>query len=223
MVERDRDRDDAASFNTDTPTISSANPSVDSGLTAQQQNIDLLFEPDHDQALWEPPASPQVLGELLDSRHMLPLLFPSDPRNLSVLPQKLFLLDGDRRGSPTPSRSESRASTQSSRLSGRLRSRNRKLREVGISTLKWVDGVAAASRWSRTVNAEPDPAADEDDTDEDENQNEVIDGDQTLTIETHVTPLTYKRSARKSRMGQQASGDDYELTPVDPHSVQHDT
>lgn len=51
-----------------------------------QQAIDNLFDRMFEKALWQPAKSPDVLGELLDSRHMLPLLLPSDPMHLGALP-----------------------------------------------------------------------------------------------------------------------------------------
>jgi len=51
-----------------------------------QQAIDNLFDRTFEKAEWQPAKSPEVLGELLDSRYMLPLLLPSDPAHLGALP-----------------------------------------------------------------------------------------------------------------------------------------
>lgn len=51
-----------------------------------QQAIDSLFDRTFEKSEWYPAKPPAVLGELLDSRHMLPLLLPSDPMHLGALP-----------------------------------------------------------------------------------------------------------------------------------------
>lgn len=51
-----------------------------------QRAIDDLFSRTFDKSEWQPAKPPPVLGELLDSRHMLPLLLPTDPVHLGALP-----------------------------------------------------------------------------------------------------------------------------------------
>jgi hypothetical protein len=51
-----------------------------------QRAIDDLFSRVFEKSEWQPVKPPTVLGELLDSRHMLPLLLPSDPMHLGALP-----------------------------------------------------------------------------------------------------------------------------------------
>jgi hypothetical protein len=77
------------------------------------------------------------------------------------------------------------------------RSRNRKIREVGIDVLQWVDGVHSASRWGRAGHLEEfddeqgrTPAYDFDDT--------PAGGEDGLGASDlpPLTPLTRKPSAR---------------------------
>lgn len=169
-------------------------------LSAAQEGIDSLFDPSRDKSTWEPAQPPQVLGELLDSRYMLPLIFPSDPRMLSARPGKIPSHEDDKRSplpTPDPTRSASRASS-GSRGAMAWHSRNRKVREVGSGALKWIDGAVSASRWGR-------PVLDEDEGDGE--QVEMSEGDYVqveredgLRVDTRVTPLTRKRSARKARV-----------------------
>lgn len=211
MTERDRDREDSvASFSPDVSGSTSIMSASSTGTSiASQNNIDTLFE---DQTTWEPPKPPQVLGELLDSRYMLPLLFPSDPRMLAVLPGKMTIHDDDRKSSPvhTPdSRSASRASALS-RGSVHWRSRNRKLREVGVSTLKWVDGSASISRWVRPVpdDEDEDPSSQYRDPDDAEQGDNHL----KLQIDIHNTPLTRQPSGRSK--GRPSIGED-QTTPIE--------
>lgn len=183
------------------PSISTAS----SETYAAQSGIDLLFERSQEKSSWEPARPPQVLGELLDSRHMLPLLFPSDPRMLAALPGRLPFSDEKPPLSaqlPADSRSASRASS-GSRGSMPWRLRNRKLREVGVKTLQWVDGIHSAARWARLAehaDDEQQPPSYASDTLE-----------EGLTLETHITPLTRKPSGRSK--GRPSQGG--ETTPVE--------
>lgn len=59
-----------------------------------QKAIDNLFSRTFEKSDWQPAKPPVVLGELLDSRYMLPLLLPSDPKHLGALP----VLPRDRSG-----------------------------------------------------------------------------------------------------------------------------
>ncbi|KAG8954438.1 hypothetical protein FRC04_011765 [Tulasnella sp. 424] len=44
-----------------------------------QRLIDNLFDHDHPKSDWTAPKPPEALGELMNSRYMIPLIFPSDP------------------------------------------------------------------------------------------------------------------------------------------------
>ncbi|KAL0578711.1 hypothetical protein V5O48_003267 [Marasmius crinis-equi] len=205
-------------------SIMSASPSSE-GLAAQD-SIDLLFDRSKDKSTWEPIQPPKVLGELLDSRYMLPLVFPSNPRMLGALPGdpggSVFgeMGTGDKRFNsssslgtpPTPSsmsRSASRASNLSNVSHGamRWRSRNRKLREVGASSLKWIDGV----RWGRRTGISYQGEGEGEGDGEGEGEDEELDGadaeDRTLKIK--LDTLTRRPSGRKGRASQGG-----ETTPV---------
>ncbi|KAJ7125663.1 hypothetical protein C8R43DRAFT_1029854 [Mycena crocata] len=214
--QRDTDHESVSSFVTESPSISGpgrSTPSIasiaSSEGSAAQHGIDMLFERAQEKSSWEPAKPPQVLGELLDSRHMLPLSFPSDPRMLSALPGKLIFPDDKHYNAhSTPdSRSSSRAS-EGTRGAMPWRSRNRTLREVGIGTLQWVDGVRSAARWGRLTNP------DEDETRSYSPDNSESSNGGELTVNTHITPLTRKPSGRsKGRPSQ--GGEAEEITPVD--------
>ncbi|KAJ7630857.1 DIL domain-containing protein [Roridomyces roridus] len=202
--QRDTDHDSVSSFATESQSISGTpgqTPSITSSEgSLGQHGIDMLFERTQEKSSWEPVKPPQVLGELLDSRHMLPLVFPSDPRMLSALPGKLVLPD-DKPPITPMSRSSSRAS-QASHGAMSWRTRDRTLREVGPGTLQWVDGVRSAARWGRMANPEFEEEAEEEEANE-------------LTVDTHITPLTRKRSTRhKGRPSQGGEVEPEEITPV---------
>ena len=156
----------------------------------------MLFDRTQEKSAWEPAKSPQVLGELLDSRYMLPLLLPSDPRMLGVSPTKSTASDAkEKRQSGQVSiegRSASRASA-GNRGAMAWRTRNRRIRELGLEALQYVDGVRSASRWVRV-------AENYNDSDGDIRQEVWSDGDQeeygSDTIVDRITPLTRKRSGR---------------------------
>lgn len=143
---------------------------------------------------------------------MLPLLFPSDPRLLAAVSGKKELLDEDKRVSLQHSSSSSsdKSSDKFSILRGPLpwATKSRRLREVGVGTLKWVDGIRSASRWGQPVaqdyeppttgNSSPDP------------ETEDGEGDLDLRVNTHTTHLTRKPSGRaKGRLSDMG-----ETTPI---------
>lgn len=195
IVERERDREDSVSIqDTDSASISSKslnNSSSDEVATAQQY-LDMLFDRSQDKAIWEPARPPQALGELLDSRYMLPLLLPSDPRLLAAQPNKLPFLEDKKSSGGTESRSASRASTMS-RGTMAWAKRHRKIRDLPVGSLQFVDGAVSASRWTR-----PPPPVEDEDTDTDDAKS-CVSADQTLRVDTQSTPLTRKPSARKGR------------------------
>ena len=109
------------------------------------------------------------------------------------------------------SRSDSDKSSNQTRVpepfSWRLR--NRKVREIGIEILQWVDGVRSASRWGKSLV----PDSDSDSGDEGHFSTypaEEPEGDEpTVRINTHITPLTRRPSGRaKGRLSMS------ETTPI---------
>lgn len=203
MDDRDRDEDDAlsSSVNESTGSISGQTPSISTNSsenTNPQHNIDILFGNAHEMSTWEPIKPPPALGELLDSRYMLPLLFPSDPRMLTALPGKMALTGGiyeEKHGQHNMTQ---------------WKFRNRKLREVGVGTLQWVDGVRSAARWGRPIELDEDDEEDQKPllyTSDDPNIDDVAE----LRINTHNTPLTRKPSGRSK--GRQSFGG--ETTPIE--------
>ena len=146
---------------------SSVSPTSPSETQNPYRSIDILFDKLKDKSLWEPIKPPQPLGELLDSRYMIPLLFPTDPRMLGAFSKHLSLTQiVDVNGSKTQSDDtvSSRQSFESQRSSRSGRSpdvvdgimscrwRNKKIREVGMSTLQKIDGTTAAARWGKIVD-----------------------------------------------------------------------
>ncbi|KAG8833767.1 hypothetical protein FRC17_010140 [Serendipita sp. 399] len=77
-----------------TPPQGQSIPASASSDAIAQQAIDNLFSRTFEKSEWQPAKPPAVLGELLDARHMLPLLLPSDPVYLGALP----VLPRDRNG-----------------------------------------------------------------------------------------------------------------------------
>ena len=87
MIERDRDQDDdSLPANSSSSFVESVSPSPTPEDIAAQRNVDMLFDRAQEKSTWEPPSPPDILGELLDSRHMLPIYLPSDPRLLGAVP-----------------------------------------------------------------------------------------------------------------------------------------
>ncbi|KAI3622065.1 dil and ankyrin domain containing protein [Moniliophthora roreri] len=161
-------------------------------LAAAQEGIDMLFSTSADKSAWEPVQPPKVLGELLDSRYMLPLVFPSDPKHLEAVPW-LEGVDGDI--DPKKQKRLSRGSTMSGSSGGlKWRKRNRKVREVGSGALKWVDGVSAG-KWGRPLTDEEVGAEEEEEKHGHDDEEEQ--GDETLRV--RITPLTRKSSRGKGR------------------------
>ncbi|KAJ2920383.1 hypothetical protein MD484_g178, partial [Candolleomyces efflorescens] len=223
ISDRDRERDDSSSMlggsinGDDRASVLSAT-SVET--TTNRQSIDLLMDKNQEAVIWEPPKPPQVLGELLDSRYMLPLLFPSDPQYLAALPSKCFLETGDA-SQPQSATISPAPSVRGSMDMGKpgpfqWRSRHRKIREIGVGVLQWVDGAHSASRWSRPIDhsfgAEEEPEEHHDHghdgADQPEGGDDHEDGgteaypedpDLTLKITTALTPYTRKPSIRRAR------------------------
>ncbi|EIM92597.1 uncharacterized protein STEHIDRAFT_151915 [Stereum hirsutum FP-91666 SS1] len=228
MGERERERAEEVVFNDAGslgPAASISSNSTEASMV--QRNIDLLFDRDQDATPWEPAKPPDVLGEFLDSRYMLPLVLPSDPRMLSALPRKPTMMPtengkGDKVDHRTSVQLMVEATTRSaSRSSRRSRSsipwltQTKRLREVSVDALQWVDGIVSASRWTRPLQTEPEEDEDAD-GEEEEGEGSDLDGehtgrmghgrDETVTSETKwVTTLTSKPSLRNK--GRSASKD----------------
>jgi hypothetical protein len=83
--ERDRDGSEQDSSNDGESRVDDRISVTSNGKTS----IDILFDRELGMTDWLPAQPPQVLGELLDSRFMLPLLLPSDPKHLSAVSGKL--------------------------------------------------------------------------------------------------------------------------------------
>lgn len=193
----------------DTASISSKAPSITPSLVASstQQNIDILFDRSLDKSTWTPVRPPQALGELLDSRHMLPLFFPSDPRLLAALSGNTNHPEDAKRTSMQSSKSDSDRSSSHTNapepFSWKLR--NRKVREVGSEILQWVDGVRSASRWGRSLVHDFEVGDEEDHSSPGEPEHDEL----TIRVNTHITPLTRKPSGRtKGRLSMS------EFTPI---------
>ncbi|KAF8905495.1 DIL domain-containing protein [Gymnopilus junonius] len=219
IVERERDRDESSSVFNDASSVSGKAPSItpSAETTALHQNVDILFDKTADITAWEPVRPSPALGELLDSRHMLPLLFPSDPRLLAARPGKKMILEDNKRVSVQSLSSNSDKSSSHGSQTGMSMpwvSRNRKLRDVGVTTLQWVDGVRSAARWGRPVAPDYD-----DELSAPPNPQEDLEGDEgelTINVDIHIAPLTRRPSGRaksKPSMG--------EVTPVDASFDSH--
>ena len=179
--ERERDIDENSaterSASTQTPSVSTTDTS------ATQHSIDLLFDRTFDQSSWESAKAPLVLGELLDSRYMLPLFLPSDPRMLSAASTKRHVIDFTRR---TSSQHKPRTDVVGSMG---WNSRSHRVREVSIDTLRWLDSFKP-SRWARPIHMEssspPSPVSDKD----------FRINTTAVQSSLHLTPLTRKPSTR---------------------------
>ncbi|CAE6534475.1 unnamed protein product [Rhizoctonia solani] len=117
-----------------------------------QQQIDALFDRDRSKSEWLPAAVPEPLGELLDSRHMLPLILPTDPILLSAMPMKYAR--GKQDTTDSEGRPLSRASQASSGATDALawRTRLSAVRDVRVNLLDIVDyGWFSERRWSTKV------------------------------------------------------------------------
>lgn len=214
MVEMDRES--LASTEDDTPPSLPSSESISDNLAAQK-SVDMLFDRLQGKSSWEPAKPPEALGEFLDSRHMLPLFFPSDPRMLAALPGKLPKTgveskpDGKSAGSAeTPASVGSRGPLDWT-LGGK------KVREIGVGMLAWVDGVAYTSRWTRPTEIEPD--------DEVERMPEGPDPDENLTLNPNtlaplggITPLMRRKSSRRGRSSILPAGEENEFGMMD-HSA----
>ncbi|KAH7910885.1 DIL domain-containing protein [Hygrophoropsis aurantiaca] len=222
MGDRDRERELDDVMNSDDPSVmKSPSISMNSQLSITQHHLDLLFDRDQDQSLWEPPKAPQALGELLDSRFMLQLSLPSDPHMLSASPSKSTITEdtkGRLSGHPNDARIDHRNIHGTAKGAMKWKSRSRKVREVEVETLQWVDRVRYTVRWARPLPTEDEDVEDTDARESSHTSDEIRD----LRIDTdvpptksHATPLTRKPSSRSKRLS--VAGE--LITPVtSPHS-----
>ena len=215
MVERDRES--LISSGDDAPPSLPSSESISETLAAQK-SVDMLFDRLRGKSSWEPAKPPEALGEFLDSRHMLPLFFPSDPRMLAALPGKLPNTAGEFKpnakssgsGHATPASVGSRGPLDWT-LDGK------KVRDVGVEMLAWVDGVAYTSRWTRPAEIEPD------DDMERMQESPGPDEDPTLNPNTpapleSITPLTRRKSSRRGRSSMLTAGEEDEFGVVGQHA-----
>ncbi|KAI0080315.1 hypothetical protein K474DRAFT_1769549 [Panus rudis PR-1116 ss-1] len=220
LGERDKEREGTVS-----PTPDDSDPSppllppLSPGVAAAQRNIDMLFDKGFEKSAWEPAKPPEALGELLDSRYMLPLLLPSDPKHLGAVPKKQIQEEEKRRSLPNSLDVRRSASVASFGGRGAMpwKQNARKMREVGVGTLQHIDGTKSASRWFRPrfeeeeeeekpppppySTVDPNPDTPEEDDDEERRARTTV----------HFTPLTRKASARSR--GRASMGDG--VSPVD--------
>ena len=151
---------------------------------------------------------------------MLPLLLPSDPKMLGVLPTKPTSLDDDDSAKRSSARlSVDNSSRSTSRASfgnrGAMRWRfSKHLREIGPTTLQWVDGSGAVARWTRPVEPDeeddaekPPPPYPSEETMED---GEGEDGELKIDTGVHLTALTRAPSGRSRGRASMAGG-----TPIE--------
>lgn len=207
MGERERERAEVDSpMLNDAPLSDSTPPSPSLEESRAQRGIDFLLDRRQEKTSWEPASAPEALGELLDSRHMLPLILPSDPCLLGAVPARIPVTEARTRSDSIaldPTRSSSRASHG---ITGALgwKLRSRRMREVEIRTLQWIDGAPSTARWYRPTEFE----------DEDEkppppytpNSEDATD----MVLATNLTPFTNSRIIRTR--GRQSSG----VTPIEP-------
>lgn len=175
ISEKERERDDSASMSSMNGGAGSlhhvqsvSGDSLASDMTQApppaQQGIDALFDRGIDKAQWAAPRPPEALGELLDSRCMLPLVLPSDAQLLACVPgqdadlSSAVSLHGNGFAKPdsgvmTPSGTRSQSRSRASINAMEWAPRMRKVRQVGVELLDSVDGVYSLLR---RVQADPD-------------------------------------------------------------------
>ncbi|KAF8640500.1 hypothetical protein AX17_000162 [Amanita inopinata Kibby_2008] len=186
--DRDRERETATS-STMNDALSVHQYTSDASSIAQ--SIDVLFDKQQSKQVWEPVKPPPLLGEYFNSRYMLPLLFPSNPRMLAARSGGPSAIVEDGQSLPsTNSRSSSRASIDQM-LSWRLNCR--KLRQVGLKSLHRLDGAGRATQWGRITGYE-------DDGEQQDRQSKPYmsgeDDESESGTNTHFTPLTRKASVK---------------------------
>ena len=207
MVERDHES--LASTEDGSPPNLPSSENIPDTLAAQK-SIDMLFDRLQSKSSWEPAKPPEVLGEFLDSRHMLPLFFPSDPRMLAALPGGFPTNAEDVKHNKGPGSAEAIPASVGSRGPLDWTVGGKRVRDVGVGLLAWVDGVAYTSRWTRPADIEP--------NDEVERMHDSPGPDEDLTFNPNtpaplesITPLTRRKSSRRGRSSMLSAGDEDEF------------
>ena len=211
MVERDRES--LLSTDDDAPPSLPSSEGISETLAAQK-SIDMLFDRLQGKSSWEPAKPPEALGEFLDSRYMLPLFFPSDPRMLAALPGKLPVAAGEFKPNAKNSGPiEAAPASVGSRGPLDWTLDGKKVRDVGVGILAWVDGVAYTSKWTKPAEIEPD-----------EEMQKIHDSpnpDEDLTWNPNtpaplesITPLTRRKSSRRGRSSVPTGGGEDEFGVV---------
>ncbi|WWC64820.1 uncharacterized protein I303_107434 [Kwoniella dejecticola CBS 10117] len=140
--------DHSSSHHSHTHNQNQSQPSIsDTNTPDDSTPIDALFDGSVALGEFVPSASPECLGELLDSRYMLPFVLPADNtyliacppkdaayRNLWMNPASPFISDG----SKTNSRPPSRSSFSSSRPMGWYLPKQTTLRELPMDFFGWL-------------------------------------------------------------------------------------
>lgn len=206
--EREHDLDDSSVISGNPATVT-ASSIFTIETSASAHNIDLLFDRTFDKTIWEPPKAPQVLGELLDSRHMLPLFLPSDPRRLSASPVKTHVPDYARRLTGFDVRGVGPMNSQGPM---EWKCRSSRVRGISTKTLRWIDGLAPSSSRTRPLEVHyTDYGGDESSSTPSDIEDLRIDTTNIPRAASQSTPLTRKPSARSR--GRLSLGGD-QLSPL---------
>ncbi|EJD03989.1 uncharacterized protein FOMMEDRAFT_83167 [Fomitiporia mediterranea MF3/22] len=215
------DEDDSfSSENAEANTSSSLDKSNSTSPTesqaTSQSSVDLLFEKSpSEKSEWTPQRPPEVLGELLESRYMLPLTLPSDRRMLSAVawkrPDHEHALNtnsnGIKRGSLLQDGVRSLSRTRPSRRRCLdWTTRARRMRRVGVELLDCIDGPAWSGRWARHAEAN---GQDDEMTEGNKSRRGSLDGtvdeDGEQLNHLHLTRMARATSSR-SRQGRSSTG-----------------
>ena len=208
MEERDRE----SLMSTEDDPLPSL-PSLESlsDILAAQKSVDMLFDRLQGKSSWEPVKPPEALGEFLDSRHMLPLFFPSDPRMLAALPGKLPKTGGEfNPNGKSPGSVEANPASVGSRGPLDWTPGGKKVRDVGVGMLAWVDGVAYTSKWTKPVEIEPDDEVERMQDSPCPNEDLTLNPNAPAPLE-NITPLTRRKSSRRGRSSMFTAGEEDEL------------
>ncbi|KAH6917480.1 DIL domain-containing protein [Coprinopsis sp. MPI-PUGE-AT-0042] len=223
ISDRDREREETSSTLVGESSSISDQSSIMSTTSldpTQRNGIDLLLDRDQDRSWWQPIRAPQALGELLDSRHMLPLLFPDDPKLLAAHPSRAFLEDVTR-GATSPASTLSPPGSAKSSIDlgnpgGPLlwRSRDSQVRDVDPHVLQILDGPHTASQWWKNYDLpldledhqDHDNVASPERVEHPEDDVPQLEGDEHLP-----TPLTVRKPSIRTK-GRPNVGD---VTPVE--------
>ncbi|EIW86798.1 hypothetical protein CONPUDRAFT_161452 [Coniophora puteana RWD-64-598 SS2] len=217
MGDREREREEYEdSVSHDEAPNSSSRPESSIEIDVAQRNIDLMFDKSAEKSDWEPSRPPQALGELLDSRFMLPLLLPSDPRMLAASSRKTAIIDHGRSTHPQPFNDARSVSTVSTTDKGLMlwSLHSRRVRDIEASLLRWVDGTRTSAR-PLPLPTSADLDVEDDSKDPSLSDNSELGSHDDVVVK--VTPLTRKPSARR---GRPSTGGEAEtpvpLSPLEP-------